>query len=94
MLPFDDVNSDENIIAKKIINNDVSYANPRFKKYSKEAVDFIKGLLEIDSKKRMDIKQVLEHPWILNNCKEENLQERIKNNDEAFKFKIYSSPNL
>lgn len=36
------------------------------KDISVEAADLISGLLEIDPKKRYDVDQVLNHPWLIN----------------------------
>ena len=61
-LPF--VGKDEHEIAKNVIYSKVDFEKkPIWKQISKEAKDFISKLLEKDLKKRIEMKEALEHPW-------------------------------
>ena len=66
-LPFS--GESEQDIAFKIV-----YVQPnfdiKFKKKSKESIDFTKRLLEKDAKKRMNIEEALEHSWFKKHNKE------------------------
>ena len=46
------------------LNDELKFNEECWKKYSKEAIKFIKGCMNKDSEKRFNIKQVLEHDWI------------------------------
>ena len=61
-LPFDDKH-DEEEIARKTVAETPPYKGSIWKKISPEARDFIKRLLEKDPKKRMNIKEALQHEW-------------------------------
>ena len=60
-LPFYDSNSEE--LMKKIITNKVVFNKTVFKDSSKTFIDFIEKCLEKDQHLRMNIDQVLSHPW-------------------------------
>ena len=61
-LPFN--SDDENKIARLIAFEQPDYEkNPCWKDLSKECIDFIKKLLEKDSKKRMTIGEAIKHNW-------------------------------
>ena len=75
-LPF--VGKDEHEIAKNVVYSKVDFEKkPIWKEISKEAKDFINKLLEKDLKKRIEMKEALEHPWF----KKFNLQNEIDNNN-------------
>lgn len=40
---------------------------PKIKEISEDANSLINGLLEIDTKKRLNVEQILCHPWLRNN---------------------------
>ena len=46
------------------LNDELKFNEECWKKFSKEAIKFIKGCMNKDSEKRFNIKQVLEHDWI------------------------------
>ena len=61
-LPFN--NEDNNILMNNIINIEPNYEILKFKNISNEGINFVKGLLEKNVKKRLNINQVIEHPWL------------------------------
>ena len=61
-LPFNDVS--DNLIAEKIVNLKVYFLGNRWAHISKEAKQFIQGLLDKDPKQRMTIYECLEHKWL------------------------------
>jgi len=61
-LPFN--NEDNNILMNNIINIEPNYEILNLKNISNEAIDFVKGLLEKNVNKRLNINQVIEHPWL------------------------------
>ena len=62
-LPFNA--EDENEIARQVVYDEPNYVrNPVWKTISPECLDFIKRLLNKDQRKRMTIKELLEHKWI------------------------------
>ena len=94
-LPFS--GKDEHEIAKNVVYSKVDFEKkPIWKEISREAKDFISKLLEKDLKKRIEMKEALEHPWF----KKFNLQNEINENvNKDFKksssikndFGIYTS---
>ncbi len=75
-LPFTGKNEKE--IAKSVVYNKVDFnKKPIWKEISKEAKDFINKLLEKDLKKRIDMKNALEHSWF----KKFGLKSNVDNND-------------
>ena len=46
------------------LNDDLKFNEDCWKKYSKEAIKFIKACMNKNTEKRLTIKQVLEHEWI------------------------------
>jgi len=61
-LPFN--NEDNNILMNNIINIEPNYEILKFKNISNEGINFVKGLLEKNVKKRLNVNQVIEHPWL------------------------------
>ena len=77
-LPF--TGKDEHEIAKSVVYSKVDFERkPIWKEISKEAKDFILKLLEKDLKKRIEMKEALEHSWF----KKFGLQNEI--NDSSVK---------
>ena len=77
-LPFS--GKDEHEIAKNVVYSKVNFEKkPIWKEISNEAKDFITKLLEKDLKKRIEMKEALEHPWF----KKFNLQNEINDNNVA-----------
>ena len=69
-LPFN--SEEDNDIARKIVYDQADFSkNSCWKSLSYECIDFIKKLLEKDSKKRMVIEEALKHPWFKKYIKEE-----------------------
>ena len=60
--PFD--GEDDDTICQKIISEEIDYEKSSIKALSKEAVDFMKKLLEKNPDKRISSSQALEHAWI------------------------------
>jgi Ca2+-binding EF-hand superfamily protein len=90
-LPFDDAHS-EREIARQTIHDPVPYNNSIWKKISPEAKTLVDNLLQKDFTKRMDIRQVLEHPWIQKYNKSSMPEIRRKSRDyNGSNFQIYSS---
>ena len=65
-LPFDYITEglNEKNIVLNTVNDELKFNESCWKKYSKEAVNFIKSTMNKDVNKRLSIKQVLEHEWI------------------------------
>ena len=75
-LPFS--GKDEHEIAKNVVYSKVNFEKkPIWKEISNEAKDFITKLLEKDLKKRIEMKEALEHPWF----KKFHLQNEINENN-------------
>ena len=89
-LPFNGL--DENEVAKAVAFDEPDYKrNDCWKNISKEAVDFVKKLLEKDPTKRMNIKQALEHEWIKKYSKDDLMEIRQGNIENKSNFEIYTS---
>ena len=92
-LPFDDKH-DEEEIARKTVAEPPPYKGSIWKKISPEARDFIKRLLEKDPKKRMNIKEALQHEWFHKYGGEQDLineRRSSKHNDgKKTEFELYS----
>ena len=78
-LPFDDEH-DEKEIARQTIQDPVPYYPVLWKHLSPEAKDFVDKLLQKDPKKRMGVKDAINHPWIKN--KKEIVFNHNDNNNE------------
>ena len=80
-LPFDDEH-DEKEIARQTIQDPVPYYPVLWKHLSAEAKDFVDRLLQKDPKKRMNVKEAINHCWIKNEKKkEENYNNNNNNNN-------------
>ena len=66
--PFNGKNN--NAIFKRILNEDVTYPEDKFKNVSKEAMEFMKHCLVKNPVKRWTAEQALEHSWFQNVSKE------------------------
>jgi len=90
-LPFDDEKS-EREIARQTIHDPVPYHSSIWKKLSPEAKLFVDNLLSKDPKKRMLIKDVLEHAWIQKQTK--NRMTEIRRNSKeknVSTFQMYTT---
>lgn len=63
LLPFDDDNDDEEVIAKRTVYIDVEFPGKVWGKYSDEVVDLIRKCLVKDPDKRIKIGEFLNHEW-------------------------------
>ena len=66
LLPFDDEEDSEEVIAKKIVFQELKFPSKYFKSRSKDLIDLLKKLLTKDQEKRVTIEQVIKHPWFTN----------------------------
>ena len=57
----------------------ISYDYPNFQKASENCLDFIKGCLQHDPKKRYRTKELYEHPWF-EDIRKRNIQSKINEN--------------
>jgi len=90
-LPFDDEKS-EREIARQTIHDPVPYHSSIWKKLSPEAKIFVDNLLNKDPKKRMLIKDILEHPWIQKQTKNKMAEVRRSSKDKNLStFQIYTT---
>jgi tRNA A-37 threonylcarbamoyl transferase component Bud32 len=92
-LPFDDKKSEEEI-ARKTVNEDPPYKGSIWKTISKEAKDFIKGLLQKNPEERMNIKEALEHEWFHKFDKTGNnviLARRFNKDIKKNEFELYTN---
>jgi len=60
-----------------IINNEVEFPEEAFGKISDEAKDFIKACLVKNYKDRPEVPELLNHVWIQNADKEENIKRDV-----------------
>ena len=63
-LPFDDEDNNEEVIAKKIVFENVKFPRKYWALRSEEVKDLIKRCLVKETDKRIKIKEVLEHKWL------------------------------
>ena len=93
-LPFDDENSEKEI-ARQTVYEPTPFPSSVWGSISKEGKMFVDNLLEKDPKKRMTIKQVLEHPWLqkFQSINQTEIFSKRKNKDltGGEEFKIYST---
>ena len=87
-LPFNA--NDENEIARQVAFDEPDFKRDCWKNISKEAIDFVKKLLEKDPMERMNIKQALEHEWIKKYAKND-LTEIRRSVQNKSNFEIYTS---
>eukprot|EP00873_Tetraselmis_striata_P004109 jgi/Tetstr1/424373/TSEL_014934.t1 len=59
--PFD--HEDEDELIELIIEGDIQMSGPKWESISPQAKDLIRGLLELDPKKRLTAVEAIEHPW-------------------------------
>ena len=63
ILPFDDINMDCKVIAKKVIYLQQDYPEEFFGDKSKKLVNLLDKMLEKDENKRIDINNLLKDSW-------------------------------
>ena len=88
-LPFDDKHSEKEI-ARQTIFEPTPFEDKIWKKLSKEAKDFVDGLLQKEPTKRLTIEQAVEHPWIKKYSKVPDNRDKSKIK-EGNKFAAYTS---
>lgn len=54
---------DEDELIELIIEGDIQMTGPKWEAISPQAKDLIRGLLELDPKKRLTAVEAIEHPW-------------------------------
>ena len=94
-LPFDDENSEKEI-ARQTVYEPTPFPSSVWENISKEGKMFVDNLLEKDPKKRMGIKEVLEHPWLQkfeSGMKEDIFNMRKTKLKGGEEFMIYSMSN-
>ena len=67
LLPFDDVNDDEQKIANSIVFEEVKFPNGEgqpFQNVSKEAIELMKGCMTKDPRNRIKIDEIIKSDWI------------------------------
>lgn len=89
-LPFDDEHS-EREIARQTIHDPTPFPSSLWKKLSPESKLFVDNLLNKDPKKRMTIKEVLEHPWIQKYNKNSKLFDQRRKSKEFSDFETYTN---
>ena len=80
-LPFDNVDDDENEIARQTINDPPPFTEEKWNKVSIEAKDFVNKCLQKDPLVRINITEILEHDWLKKYISEE--QKNKENNIES-----------
>ena len=104
-LPFDYVTKGLKVknIVINTLNDEIKFKDDCWKKFSKEAIQFIKGCMNKKPEKRLTIKEVLEHEWIkkfffkeVTRRESVDMREYITEfnhkNDHKNKKKIFKSP--
>ena len=91
-LPFDDENSEKEI-ARQTVYEPTPFPSNVWDNISKEGKMFVENLLEKDPKKRMGIKDILEHPWLQKFEKEDIFNMRKNKLKGGEEFMIYSISN-
>jgi hypothetical protein len=64
LLPFDDEDDNEEIIAKRVVFMELEFPDKAFKTKSAEVKDLISKCLIKDPNKRIKVEEFLSHPWI------------------------------
>jgi serine/threonine protein kinase len=64
VLPFDDENDNEEVIAKLTVFSQVKFPNEYWSNRSELVIDLIKKCLTKDPNERIKIDKILEHEWI------------------------------
>lgn len=62
--PFYEPDDDQKTMFRKIVNCEYQFHPENWEDVSEEAKDLIRGLLELDVKKRLTVDQALDHPWM------------------------------
>ena len=73
--PFNGKNN--NVIFKRILNEEVNYPSEKFKNISPDAIDLLKKCLIKDPHKRITGEQALNHKWFANEYKEVHNKNKI-----------------
>jgi serine/threonine protein kinase len=90
-LPFDDEKS-EREIARQTIHEPVPFKSSVWKKNTPDSKTFVENLLNKDPNKRMQIKEVLDHPWLQRFNKTKIAEQRRGSKDvKTSHFKLYAA---
>ena len=89
-LPFDDEHSEKEI-ARQTIHDPTPFPSSLWKKLTNESKQFVDNLLNKNPKKRMVIKEVLEHPWIQKYNKNSKLFEVRRKSKDFSDFETYTN---
>ena len=89
IMPFDYQNDEE--IVRQIIKCQPLFVGRKWMMISKEAIDFVRRLLEKNPKERMGIKEALEHAWIKKFSGKDYVKEAVGKQNEKGVFELYSS---
>ena len=82
-LPFQNI--DESRLMSMIIHDEVRYPSFSWRKVSLEGRDFVKRILVKDPTKRMNLTEILKHPWLVKD------REGMKNIEKLIKFIAYTT---
>ena len=87
-LPFDYMTKGLNKtnIILNTLNDELKFNDDCWKKYSKEAIKFIKACMNKNTEKRLTIKQVLEHEWI-----KKYFYREVRNRESCSNFPYFSN---
>ena len=87
-LPFDD--DDDREIARQTIHDEPDFSYKIWRKMDKATIELAGNLLEKDKSDRMDLSEVLQHPWIVNKSDKIALERRKSGDSSAAKFKAFA----
>lgn len=87
-LPFDD--DDDREIARQTIHDDPDFTYKVWKKVDPTVIELIKSLLSKESKDRMKLESVLQHPWLLKKSKQIAMARRKSGDSNAEQFKAFT----
>lgn len=62
--PFYEPEDDQKTMFRKIVNAEYEFDPENWGAVSEEAKDMVRGLLNLDVKRRLTVDQALEHPWL------------------------------
>ncbi|CAD8079067.1 unnamed protein product [Paramecium sonneborni] len=77
----------DNEIFAKVRNARLIFDKDDWSTVSRDAIDLIVKMLNIDAKKRFSAQQALQHPWVQKNAKQEIISLQLLNNIQKFYVK-------
>jgi calcium-dependent protein kinase len=81
-------------IAAKIRKGKLVFFDRDWGNISEEAKDLVKGLLTVDMKQRLTIREALDHPWFANQMFYTKKSQGISSLSESFKNQSFSTMNI